>query len=102
MGESEDTAEDVKPVQDTQDLPKKKKKIDKDDVKIKSLQNKNKNIKMQESPSDPLHIIPDVGGLNDTEVVLKGITVKIRSKLLFNVSMMEGGWFDQVCDIKTL
>ena len=102
MGESEDTAEDLKPVQDTQDLPKKKKKIDKDDVKIKSLQNKNKSIKMQESPCDPLHIAPDVGGLNDTEIALKGIMVKIRSKLLFNVSMMEGGWFDQVRDIKTL
>ena len=99
MGEMENTAEDV---QDKEDPPKKKKKVDKDDVKTQSMQHsKNKkSIKTQEEdPADRLNNIPHVDGLNDTETALKNITVKVRNKLLFNTSVMEGGWFDQVCNM---
>lgn len=87
MGEAEDTAEG--PVPDTQDVPKKKKKTD---VKTKPVQSKNK--RSEEGNSDSLD--KKLAGLNDTEIALKSITVKVRNKLLFNSSGMEGGWFDQV------
>ena len=90
MGEAEDTAEG--PVQDTQDLSKKKKKTGENNVKT----NKRRS-HSETQDSGPLDKkAADVVGLNDTEIALKSITVKVRNKLLFNNSAMEGGWFDQV------
>ena len=94
MGEAEDTAECSVP--DTQDLSKKKKK---NDVKTKPVQSKNKKSKAQEGYSDSFDKkLLNVVGLNNTEIALKSITVKVRNKLLLNSSGMEGGWFDQVYD----
>ena len=87
--------------QSSKDLPKKAKtKITGDnDVKIKSLPNKNKKRHRSgtqgEGHSDTSNKTPNVG-LSDVDVALKTITVKVRNKLLFNSNVMEGGWFDQV------
>ena len=79
---------------------KKKKTGDNVVIKTKSLTSKNKKRSsseaQEESNGDPSDKTPAVVGLNDIDIALKSITVKVRNKLLFNSSVMEGGWFDQV------
>ena len=101
MEAGEDTGEESD--QRTQDLPKKKKKkkTAENDVKTKSLQSKHKKRNcsevQEEGHRDSVNKkTPTVVGLSDVETALKSITVKVRNKLLFDVSVMEGGWFDQV------
>ena len=85
------------PDQSSKDLPKTQKTGD-NDVK-KSLPSKSKkrhrSVAQEEGHSDTSKKTPDVG-LSDVDIALKTITVKVRNKLLFNSSVMEGGWFDQV------
>ena len=89
------------PDQSSKDLPKKAKtkKTSNNDVKTKSLPSKSKkrhcSVAQEEGHSDTSKKTPDVG-LSDVDIALKTITVKVRNKLLFNSSVMEGGWFDQV------
>ena len=100
MEAEEDTGEE--PDQSSHDLPKKtkkKKSRDENNVKTKSIpKNKRNSSEVQdERHSDTSEKKTSaVVGLSDTDVALRSITVKIRNKLLFNSSVMEGGWFDQV------
>ena len=89
------------PDQSSKDLPKKakRKKTSDNDVKTKSLPSKSKkrhrSVTQEEGLSDTSKKTPGVG-LSDVDIALKTIMVKVRNKLLFNSSVMEGGWFDQV------
>ena len=94
--EEEDVVEESNQRMEGLSKKKKRKTTNENDVKAKSARIKNKKqnyVRVQEEGPNDKH---EKSGLNDVEIALKSITVKVRNKLLFNNSTMEGGWFDQV------